>query len=100
MKEIFKINIPILKFFNTVLLLIFFDKIIRYKDFFYTLHSKKNLSSSWVMARYRFVPTFVIGPNKCTLLLVNKNLNGKYVAMAEVFPSMSELNFTQHLSGL
>ena len=40
----------------------------------------------------------VIGPNKVTLLLDNKNLNGKPVAMAEVFRSMSELNIMQHLS--
>ena len=52
------------------------------------------------MARNRFVPISVTGPNKVTLLLDNKNLNGKPVAMAEVFRSMSELNVTQHLSGL
>ena len=44
MKEIFLINIPILKFFNTVLLLIFFDKIIRYKDFFLYITFQKKIS--------------------------------------------------------
>ena len=44
MEEIFKINIPILKFFNTVLLLIFFDKIIRFKDFFFIHYIPKKIS--------------------------------------------------------
>jgi len=51
------------------------------------------------MAKNRYAPS-VTGPNKGTLLIVNKNLNGKTVAMAEVFLSINELNVTQHLSGL
>ena len=47
----------------------------------------------------RYAPS-VTGATKGTLLIVNKNLNGKPVAMAEVFLSMSELNVMQHLSGL
>ena len=91
------------KVLNTVLLFIFFIKqyvislILFLFIYYFLVHYIPKKIQQFYTSEIYFAPTSITGSNKGTLLLVNKNLNGKPVVMAQAFSSMSEFNLTQHL---